>query len=218
MTPSVDGWTVVLVGQWNPAVFNPEWVGRNLNEGRPVTAELAAGLGLLALAGWRVVLDELVVIPSRDRLTVGARATSDAALQRVEEATRRILELLPHTPLLAAGINFTFVETAPAETTLDLVRSPDLGRFAEAGLGVVSHALHRTVRSGEEMLNTVVTMAEDGKIHASVNIHRDLSQLQPEQRAASCREALRGKLTKAREEALGVLRAVYGLELMEEAA
>jgi hypothetical protein len=52
---------------------------------------------------------------------------------------------------------------------------------------------------------------------ASVNLHRDLGGVQPDARAPACREALDGKLVRAKEQALAVLRSVYDLELVEEA-
>lgn len=217
MRPNADAWTVVLVGQWNPAVFNPEWVARHLNDGKPVVAELAAGPGMLAIAGWRIILDDLLVVPSRDRLVLGTRVTSDAGLQRMEEAARRVLELLPHTPLVAAGINFGFVEKRPSEATLGFARAADLRRFAESGFDLTGHELHRTVRSGTERLNTVVAMVEDGTLIASVNIHRDLGDVQPDARAGACRDALSGKLVQAKNQAVGILRSVYELELSEDA-
>jgi hypothetical protein len=217
MRPNAEAWTVVLVGQWNPAVFNPEWVARNLNDGQPVVAELAAGPGLLAIAGWRVVVGDLLVVPSRDRLVFGTRATTNEALQRIEGAARRVLELLPHTPLHAAGVNFAFVEETPREETLGLVKAADLRRFAEKGYDVVRNELHRAVRVEKETLNTVVAVAEDGTMRASVNFHRDLGDVPPDARAPACREALAGKLVRAKKQAVEVLHSVYGLELVEEA-
>ncbi len=128
MRPNADTWTVVLVGQWNPSVFNPEWVARHFNDNRPVEAQLAAGPGMLGIAGWRVVVGDLLMVPSRDRLTLGTRVTTDDALRRVETTARRVLDLLPHTPLVAVGINFGFVETTPGEETRALATAPDLRR------------------------------------------------------------------------------------------
>ncbi len=49
------------------------------------------------------------------------------------------------------------------------------------------------------------------------NIHREVVDLQPEGRAVACREALNNRVVRAKDQALAVLRNVYGLEVTEDA-
>lgn len=217
MRAKPEEWTVVLVGQWNPAIFNPEWVGRNLNNGQPVMTEIATGPAFVGIAGWRVIVGDLVLVPGIDRLTLGTRATTDDGLRRMEAAARTILELLPHTPLLAFGINFGFLEEAPEAELLRLFQGGDLPRLTGGGYEVTRHEIKRSLTLGREILNAQIAL-EGGAVTASMNYHHDLTGGQPGARPTDARAALEGRVVQARDQAIEILRIGYGLELTDEEA
>jgi hypothetical protein len=49
-----------------------------------------------------------------------------------------------------------------------------------------------------------------------MNYHHDLTSGQPDARSVDARAALEGRVVKARDQALEILRAAYGLELTDE--
>jgi len=208
-------WTVVLVGQWNPAVFNPEWIARHLNNGQPVTTEIATGAGGAGLAGWRLLVGDLVIVPGLDRVTLGVRAATDDALKAMEAAAATILELLPHTPLVALGVNFGFEEAEPTEELLRMFRGDDLVRLA-ARYEVVRHEIRRAIKTESEVINLRVALG-DGAVTLAVNFHRDLSGTPPERRSLEARGALAGRVGAARRQALEMLSAGYSVQLEEGA-
>ena len=63
----------------------------------------------------RYIHDGLVLIPRDDRLIVGVQTASLAFLQRAEEVGSRILQLLPHTPMTACGVNASYESQTPGD-------------------------------------------------------------------------------------------------------
>ncbi|RMI13984.1 MAG: hypothetical protein D6681_05520 [Calditrichaeota bacterium] len=113
---------IVALGQFNPAILTPPWMfQQNLIEKTEATTEHPVGLGVQFA---RHKAGEFSWIVGYDRLAmehVGPKAgeeTTAAAL------VRRILKLLPHTPVHAIGNNFAFSGFRYIQLQADVAERP----------------------------------------------------------------------------------------------
>jgi hypothetical protein len=109
MIPNLDTWTIVLVGGWNPKIFRPEWVGKEVFDRKNIALEVPLSPGSSVLR-YNSPEDSLVLIPSDDRLVIGIRKAEEPVLNKAAAIAKKVLDLLPYTPIGAIGVNFGFVE------------------------------------------------------------------------------------------------------------
>ncbi|MCA9242887.1 MAG: hypothetical protein KDA32_02940 [Phycisphaerales bacterium] len=92
---------VVLIGAFNASIVQPPWLIANkvVDPVDECTAKIE--LNNRAETQWRFSLDELDWRVSGDRIVIGS-----GRLRSPAPYYEKLLELLPHTPLRAVGINF----------------------------------------------------------------------------------------------------------------
>jgi hypothetical protein len=102
--------TIVLIGQFNPAIFSPSWLQR-VGLIKELEAEAAEVTIIHAeLTSMKVGSVELQIGPQRL-----AASTPEVPFVRVQEfVTDLIGGILPHTPIAHAGINFEEHFVAPS--------------------------------------------------------------------------------------------------------
>ena len=98
-TPVGSDHSAVIVGRFNPAILSPQWIAENVFEAsEEIQVEVATTLDSSSVVyrlldiSWAVAADHLRVSGSPER---------------IGELSAKVLELLPHTPVNAAGVNFT---------------------------------------------------------------------------------------------------------------
>jgi|GEM_PF-5341473 len=99
--------TLVIVGDWNKAIFNNEqWVAENIFKGGVSNIEHFLPMNIVRFTG----KDYLLTVSER-RLAMGLIKDDNSSIRNMHEALRTILQLLPHTPVNAFGINFIYEES-----------------------------------------------------------------------------------------------------------
>ena len=93
-------WTVVVTGNWNISIFNPDWVAKNVFQQDGVEVEVGLGSGQTTL---RVRSASAILIPLNDRIIIGMRSDDKNLVEQLESYAIRILSLLPHTPVASYG-------------------------------------------------------------------------------------------------------------------
>lgn len=112
--------SLVIIGSWNPAILNPDWLARKIfdkpeNVEMPVIMEFATKPGMPP----RYTIEGIIFVPAMDRLMIYPQIFDDTNLQLVEEKSIKLLSILSHTPVLAFGQNFEFLENEPSEELLN---------------------------------------------------------------------------------------------------
>lgn len=109
LTEFTDGWSMVVVGAWNPAIFSPTWINDQLISEENRTADVS--MRFSALGGDReFVFDRAgvrIAIEGR-RVRVRPILVSEDNLNAVNEVVCKLLRCLSHTPVSAAGVNVSF--------------------------------------------------------------------------------------------------------------
>jgi len=109
----------VIIGSWNPAILNPDWLSRKIFD-KPDGVEMPVKLELPTKAGMppRYTLEGVIFVPAMDRLMITPEDTKEENLQLVENKTINLLNILSHTPVAAFGQNFEFMENDPSDDLL----------------------------------------------------------------------------------------------------
>lgn len=128
----------------------------------------------------------------------------------METVARTVLNLLPHTPLSATGINFQFIEEHPPEALLGLFRYADDARLADMGLRATKRSTLRSLEHDGSLLNFTMAHDQTGAMF-DFNFHHDVAE------PNAARDYLLGRVVACRGISERVLTA-YGLELEEEGA
>ncbi len=201
MQPIFDQWTVVLVGSWNVRIFSPLWVGQHLFDSKEVEMEVGIGAGVHPM---RYRKGDALIIPRDDRIIFGTRSDRDEALSLLESLSSKTLDLLPHTPISAVGINFGFVEEGPESDLLELFNVPDSTRLASWATDIRRKELTRQLETKEGIMN-LKQVLHDGKVEFHLNFHEDADS------PIKAKESLEGKVLRRRDFAIEFVKEVYNL-------
>ncbi|MFH0825915.1 MAG: hypothetical protein V2B18_24435 [Pseudomonadota bacterium] len=209
MHPEIQDWSIVVAGQWNTAIFSPQWVGQRLKdlfECRHIQVEFAAGQ-----RGTQIKLstDQFSVIPEQSALVVAMKRIDDESLQRAERLIDDILTLLPHTPVRAFGINFAFSDSTLSPEMANLFRLGDSELLAEKDYKQTSLSIERSLDFGDAKLNVTLTTSDENPIFIRLNFHHDVND------ASEACSRLRGRILVHKAKGLIFLQEIYGLTLKE---
>jgi hypothetical protein len=175
MSAKPSEWNIVVVGAWNLAILTPSGVARRLLQleaGTPVEVHVAlAGVGPI-----RVVYEQMMVMPSSDRLTVQPGSTDRNGMLRAAAIASRAITGLPETPVSAVGVNFRFGCDELPDTLIKANRSALDDSFAQVDIHIVRRHLRRALSYKSGVLNLEVQENEDGSGTVTLNFHKESSQ------------------------------------------
>lgn len=219
MLPVADKTTLVIVGAWNPAILVPKWFSHHVLERQagdtfPLQVEIDPDSGRPPRL--RFQFEDFEVLPAADRITFSPRALNQHTLVSAERAARRLLELLPHTPVGAFGQNFEFIETEPADGQIRQFNAASAFWMSEVdGLRYEQTAAElrtRVVFDQVKQLN-VMKQWENGAIRIRFNFHYQTSGS-----AASALEHLSGDAFSSNCDLARTLAQAAGFSLEGEAS
>ena len=139
--PEISGASIVMVGSFNPQIFQPFWFAEYGVISRELAAGAQVGLILPDISSFRLE-GEFNVQVERDRFSID-RAL--APLIRIADVVCRVFgDLLPHTPIHQVGINRLIHFNVRSEAVRDEIGRKlapwepwgDWGRTAFTGDGV----------------------------------------------------------------------------------
>lgn len=198
--------TLVVVGSWNTAILQPDWLAINalqVQTGAPIpmTMEFGPGIGFLP----RLSIDGVVIAPGPDRLQLSLENVTVESLDRLEQAAHRTLTALPHTPISAFGENFDFVEEDPSSEEMSLFNQPvDLPDRLGEKFEPIASSLKQTVQLEGRLLN-VTRELNSGSFFLRFNFHYTAAN------AAEAADRLSGQFRRNWQVVSGFLRS-YGVD------
>jgi hypothetical protein len=92
---------IVIVGAWNYAIFNPQWVSKYLFDGNEINAEVAVNTGY----SYKISYKDIIFFVIENKLIITAKKPNDEVLTEMETLAYKIADFLPHTPVQAFGFN-----------------------------------------------------------------------------------------------------------------
>lgn len=206
MKPNLENWTLVIVGQWNARIFSPKWAAEKILKQGEIKVELAVSSNAPII---RLHTDDLVLIPLDDRIILGAKGITDDILRKVEVIARTTLELLPHTPVTALGINFAFNEENLSPDLLSLFETKDQRELSDFGFKLTKTELSRQLKLDDKTIN-LSHIYQEGILEVKLNFHHDIGS------ATQANGLLENRVIEYRDMAYSLLNNVYKLTLEED--
>jgi hypothetical protein len=202
-----SGWTIILTGSWNRAIFTPGWVIGRLTQSQQVDLEIQIESPELPI---RILFDNLVLTVTPSRLQINIGRCEDRLLQSAYRVAKGVLSDLMHTPVSAVSINFRFDCDDPAGKLLDAFHIRDFSALADHGLVVERTVIRRHLIMSNESVNLTLEF-QDGKVAIDFNFYTPTS---------NASEALKG-LNETdpivlKNTATSILKNVYGAIVQQE--
>jgi len=198
---------VVIVADFNPAIFTPLWVARHLHdapEGAEVQvvemiAEVPGGLAKLSF------INGVALVVSNARLDAFVLGEEQVRIDALAHVLTNLVRVLPHTPLRGIGCNFQFINEESSDELLALFNSPE---SLEGEYVARLRQYTAQLEAGDAILN-LTRSAASGTVQFSFNYHRDMTD--PNAYAALVPDLVR----ESRGHALDLLRSIYGFNEYE---
>lgn len=208
MKPLFNRWTIVVAGNWNPAIFSPNFIGKKLLNIEKIGGEYNVSANQVGIV---FHAESLLLIPSNDKLIVGIKNGQKETLEMAEKAMIDTLTLLEHTPVAALGINLAFEETDDLSDIKKLFAFEDHSKILMelTGCKIAGSEIKRTYQLDKYSLNLRVEN-NDNNIKIHFNYHHQSNS--PKDMA----NALKNSFWRYRNEAVEFSKNVYGFEYEEE--
>jgi hypothetical protein len=177
MTPVVEGTNLVVVGNWNPAILQSEWIVREVIGGDPAGTQVQFEFSPIAGIPPRTTIGNVTFVPTNSRLQMHPKSAVDEDLGLVETYTRKILALLLHTPVKAIGENFLFRSVEPPQAVLnEFPVLQDLTEKLDFDFTVEDREIGLAVRLTDgRRLNMERWLKSNGAVEFRFNFHYDVS-------------------------------------------
>lgn len=114
MVLAENGISIVLAGYWNPSIFQPNWLAREVFD-FPANEEMKVQMEVPNRPGYpmRFTIQDITIEPDKNRITLYSNSLDEDILKKMEACAINIVSKLKYTPFSALGINFTFFEEGP---------------------------------------------------------------------------------------------------------
>lgn len=150
-----------MIGHWNRAILSPAGIAKRLF-GLSADTPVQVLIPLDTVAPYHVCHDAVTVIPSGDRLIVAPEQNTYENLVKAIVIARKALADLPHTPMLAAGLNLSF-ESA---TEIDLLQEATVSawddRLSDKGFDIEARSVARSLKWRNGTINVTIKHAPGG--------------------------------------------------------
>jgi hypothetical protein len=166
--------SVVLIGKWNPYIFQPDWVQKYLcSSPQAAEVKIAFALNDRSLPP-QIEFEGVRVYPGESRFEIKPLEPDEENLQRSIEASIKTIKTLSHTPITAVGINVSVEETdEPLDFLSQIAAFNDIARINSEKYVLLDTTIRRgfKIQAGG-ILNLSANLTKD---HATLdfNLHFD---------------------------------------------
>lgn len=201
--------TFVLVGAWNPAIFQPSWLAKyalGTPEGQNVPgAEVIAieptpsSIFYLKNTGFRI---------TNQRADIFLNSDAPEDISTTELAAFNIVNTLPHTPFGPFGINYTFIEEDPDAELLDKLKSKD---GIDQHFQILEQSFSAKISMDNGVILNLARKPSENSVTFDFNYHHEKID------QSSFEDDIKDKYTQFRTQSLQVLSDLYDINECEGA-
>ena len=176
MNADISGWTIVLVGAWNQAIFTPNWIATNLlDEEGDVQVDLGVAFGsderLFGFASRGIAFR---LAPGR--LTIQPSTPEDGPMELANGCAVRVLRTLLHTPISAVGFNYSYSTDSAGDGVRAAIETADAEHLEGCGLTIEGTKVTKSLRGvgdyGDPGLNLTLRRDNETALYvADFNYH-----------------------------------------------
>ena len=161
---------LVILGNWNNAIFSPEWVAKYLLLDESMQVDIPINVN----GSLRFSNSDLRFFIVENKLHITVINIDDAIYTRIGKIALSLANYLPHTPVSNFGLNFNF------EATTEEIEVPytmtDIVKIESFGFSTDSQLLTRSFKKDDYTLNFTISK-KDEKILFNFNYHFDITTL-----------------------------------------
>ncbi|MDB5002122.1 MAG: hypothetical protein JWQ34_347 [Mucilaginibacter sp.] len=197
---------LVIVGNWNLAIFTNEWVSKYLFDGETVTVEYPTNS---SGASPRFSYKNIRVSVFGNRLQFSVLDSTDSSFNLIEDLALKISQYLEHTPVSDLGINFVF-ESKTCDELSNLFPLKDIEAYNELNFEEAQCSLIRKFKKDDYELNIQIIKNTNSYTLDINNTYKIVSLLQFKEIFTS------GIIVKFKNDSLELLNKLYNIELENE--
>jgi len=203
-----SSYSIVLAGKWNPAILTPAWLAANLFEGNhQVQIEFSLNFDFPP----RYKIRNITISPSVDKVILLSNDNSDDSLTLLESVAIKLCATLGHTPFVAVGVNFGFIEKQNKNSLLPLMNFPDSNNITDSGWNISNQSIKRSLSKEGYFTNLKISLDGNSDFHFDFNYHY------PTINATQVSECLSEKVIDYKNQCITLLNELFNLEIEENA-
>ncbi|GDX55707.1 hypothetical protein LBMAG29_10170 [Methylophilaceae bacterium] len=204
MQIKASSYSIVLAGKWNPAIITPPWILANLVDGnQQIEIEFSLSFDIPS----RFKLNNITISPSVDRIILVSNDGSDESLSLIESIAIKLCNILSHTPFVAVGINFSFIETLNKDKLLPLFSFSDENKLNDNNWDISNKSIKRTLKEGVYNINLTINMDDETNFAFDLNHH----YITPTSELVSA--ALLGKVIDYKNQSISLLNYLFDIQI-----
>lgn len=193
---------LVIVGAWNKHIFNPEWISKFLIPEQKLEFEFL----LNDDGSRRISTEDIRIFVLNNKLNFTIRKADDVIFENIEELALKIADYLPHTPVIAFGINFVFESDNNFSQLQELLKLPDKEKLIESGCIINSNQIKHNLFYAEKNINLTI-IQENESFKFDFNFHFEIKNL------VEFKEKLNeNKILNMKQISMDILNNVYEIE------
>lgn len=175
MKPIKGSYSIVIVGAWNPNIFNPSWLQKNLlKEGEE--AEFAYPINDIYLPV-QISIPDVKIYPSAQRLEIRLNNENSSNLENAIEVAKKIATLLQHTPVNGVGFNFSFVELEDIACIPSKFDLQDNAEIDSTKFKLKQTIIKRSYELDSKQSLNLAIIYNNNSVHVELNYHYDISDM-----------------------------------------
>jgi hypothetical protein len=147
---------LVIAGQWNSAIFSPDWVSKFLLPDTKLSVEIPIGV----IGSLRFSSSEMRLFVLDGKLNFVNLTNTDATFSKLVDIAYSVANYLPHTPVTAFGINFVF-ECDETDKISSLFSFGDEEILCSNGDMIIGSQIKRSLSNDNYTLNILITKSKE---------------------------------------------------------
>lgn len=201
-------YSVVIAGKWNPAILTPPWLVANLFDDNP-QMQIEFSLNFDMPSRFRV--KNIIIAPSVDRVILLSIDNSDDSLNLMEAVAIKLCNILSHTPIVAVGINFGFIEKQNKDGLLPLMNFSDSNDITDDGWTISNQSIKRKLVKNEYTINLSISLDDNSDFHFDFNYNYKANN------AVQVSACLLNKVVVYKNQATSLLNELFNLQIQANA-
>ncbi len=168
------GWSVVVIGKWNPAILTPAGVNKHvfkLHEDTPLSVQIA----LDGYSPYKVGLpdEDIFTVVDSNQLLLDIVNKDFLTLEKGKKFAINALQGLPETPIRAAGWNVNYKNTEVSSMISSVLTTDIDNAFSDENFSISARRLGRTFKFHNGVINMMLTRVDTDGYTINLNFHKN---------------------------------------------